>query len=224
MVQLKASVLKAYGRADGPELEIRAGCAVGEPNAGAVVQVTMVVTAFGPGGDAPGDVDDDVTLLLVSQRPMMFHDSEVEVQDRVGALETAFDDAVDHGLQRECAKMLRDTVVRCFRTTVDVFRRAVLGDPLAHVKLMTVRQPGAEAVRAKPRAFPIVHVPGDEKCWGDLLSRRVTRSGGLVCLHASVKYTELLSLGASSFKRRRLCAASKRPLRRAAPPPIRRRG
>ena len=96
MAQLKASVLKAHGREDGPEMEITAG-AVDEPNAGAVMRVAMAVTTFWPGGDAPGDVDDDVTLTLLSQRPMMFQDSEVEMKDRVGALETAVDDAVDHG-------------------------------------------------------------------------------------------------------------------------------
>ena len=107
MAQLKASVLKAHGREDGPEMEITAGGAVGEPNAGAVVRAAMVVTAFGPGGNAPGDVDDDVTLALLSQRPMMFQDAEGEMQDRVGALETAVDDAVDHGLPSEGAKLLR---------------------------------------------------------------------------------------------------------------------
>ena len=85
MAQLKASVLKAHGREDGPEMEITAG-AVGEPNAGAVLRAAMAVTAFGPGGDAPGDVSDDVTLALLSHRPMMFQDSDVEMQDRVGAL------------------------------------------------------------------------------------------------------------------------------------------
>ena len=109
---------------------------MGEPNAGAVVRAAIAVTAFGPGGNAPGDVDDDVTLTLLSQRPMMFQDSEVEMQDRVGALETAVDDAVDHGLQPECAKMLRDIV---FRAHLDVFRRALLGDPPARVEPMTVR-------------------------------------------------------------------------------------
>ena len=78
----------------------------------------MAVTAVGPGGDAPGDVDDDVTLTLLSQGPMMFQDSEVEMQDRVGALETAVDDAVDHGIPPECAKMLRDSVGR--RRTTDL--------------------------------------------------------------------------------------------------------
>ena len=52
MAQLKASVLKAYRREDGPEMEIIAG-AVGEPIASDVLRVAMAVTAFGPGGDAP---------------------------------------------------------------------------------------------------------------------------------------------------------------------------
>ena len=135
MAQLKVPVLKAHGREDGPEMGITAG-AVGEPNAGPVLRAAMAVTALGPGGDAPGEVDDDVTLTLLSQRPTMFQDSEVEMQDRVGALETAVDDAVDHGLQPECAKMLRDIV---FRAHLDVFRRALLGDPPARVEPMTVR-------------------------------------------------------------------------------------
>ena len=94
-------------------MEITAG-GVGEPNAGAVLRAAMAVTAFGPGGDAPGDRDGDVTLTLLSQRPMMFQDSEVEMKDRVGALETAVNDAVDHGLPPECAKMLRDIVFRTY--------------------------------------------------------------------------------------------------------------
>ena len=72
-------------------MDISAG-AVGEPNAGAVLRAAMIVTAFGSGGGSPGDVDDDATLKMLSQRPMMFQDSEVEMQDRVGALETAVDD------------------------------------------------------------------------------------------------------------------------------------
>ena len=75
VAQLKASVLKAHGREDGPETEISAS-AVGEPNAGAVLRAAMAVTVFGPGGDEPGDVDDDVTLTLLSQRPMMFLDAK----------------------------------------------------------------------------------------------------------------------------------------------------
>ena len=97
-------------------MEITADDAVGAANAGAVVWVAMAVTAFGPGGDAPGGADDDVTLTLLSQQPMMFQDSEVEVKDRAGALETAVDDAVDHGLPPECAKMLRDIGFRTHLT------------------------------------------------------------------------------------------------------------
>ena len=109
MAQIKASVLKAHGCDDGPEMEVAAG-AVGVPNAGAVLRAAMAVTAFGPGADAPGDVDDDVTLTMLSHRPMMFQDSEVEMQNRVDSLETAVDDAVDHSLPPKCAKMLRDIV------------------------------------------------------------------------------------------------------------------
>ena len=120
---------------------------------------------------------------------MMFQDAEGEMQDRVGALETAVDDVVDHGLPPECAKILRDIV---FRTHLDVFRWALLGGPPARVEPMTVRlHPGARAVRAKPRASPIVHIPGDVNCRRDLLSRWVTRPGVPVCMHASVKYTEV---------------------------------
>ena len=55
ITQLKASVLKAHGREDGPEVEARAG-AVDEPNAGAMLRAAMAVTAFGPGGGAPGEL------------------------------------------------------------------------------------------------------------------------------------------------------------------------
>ena len=56
----------------------------------------MAFTAFVAGGDAPGDVDDDVALTLPAQRPMVFKDLEVEMRDRSGVLETAVDNAVDH--------------------------------------------------------------------------------------------------------------------------------
>ena len=130
MTELKASVLKAHKREDRSGMEITAG-AVDEPNADAVLQAAMVVMAFGPGGNEPGEVDNDVTMTRLSQQPMMFQDSEVETQDRVSALETAVDDAVDHGLPPECAKMLRDIA---FRTHLGVFRRVLLGDPPARVE------------------------------------------------------------------------------------------
>ena len=49
MTQLKASVLKAHGREDDPEMEATAR-AVDELNAGAVLRAAMAVTAFGPSG------------------------------------------------------------------------------------------------------------------------------------------------------------------------------
>ena len=119
MAQLKAYVLKAHRCQDDSGMEFTA-LAVGEPNAGAVLRVAMAVTAFGPGGNASGDVEDEVTLTLLSQRPMMFQDSEVEMQDRVSAFETAVDDAVDHGLPPGCTKMMQYIV---FRTHLDVIRR-----------------------------------------------------------------------------------------------------
>ena len=100
MTQLMASVLKVHECEDGPEMEATAGVA-DEPNVGAVLRATMGVNAFGPGGGAPGDVDADATLTLLSHRPMMFNNSEVEMQDRVGALGTAVDDAVDHDVPPE---------------------------------------------------------------------------------------------------------------------------
>ena len=127
----------------------------------------------------------------------MFHDSEVEIKDRLGPLETTVDDAVDYGLPLECDKMPRDIVLR---TNLDVFCRTLLGDPSARVKSITVRlQPRARVVPAKPRASPIVHIPGDENCWRDLLPRWVTRPWAAVCVHASVKYTEVLFAGSDKF-------------------------
>ena len=60
----------------------------------------------------------------------MFLDSEREMQDRVGALEIAVDDAVDSGFALECAKILLDFVLR---TDHHVFRRALFVDPPARV-------------------------------------------------------------------------------------------
>ena len=61
MAQHKTYVLKAQGRQDGAGMELTAR-SVGEPNDGAVLRTAMAATAFVPGGDAPGDVDDDVAL------------------------------------------------------------------------------------------------------------------------------------------------------------------
>ena len=83
MTQLKAAVLKAHGRENNPKMEATTG-ALDEPNAGAVLLAAMAVTPFGPGGGAPGDVDDDATLTLLSQRPMMFRGGDTGPCGRVG--------------------------------------------------------------------------------------------------------------------------------------------
>ena len=115
----------------------------------------------------------------------------------MGALGTAVDDAVDHELPPESAKVMRNIVVR---THLDVYRRELLGDPPARVEPVPVwLQPGARDVRATPRASPIVHIACNENCWADLLSRWVTRPEGPVCAHASVKYTEVLFAGSDIF-------------------------
>ena len=147
MAQLKASVLKAQGRQDGAEIELTAR-SMDEPNDGAVLRAAMAVTAFVPGSDAPGDVDDEVALTLPSQRPMIFQDFEVEMQDHADVLATAVDTVVDHGSPPECGKMLRDIV---FRTHFDVLYRALSRDPHARKKPGAVRfHSGARVVRAKP--------------------------------------------------------------------------
>ena len=61
------------------------------------MQAAIVVAAFGPGGDVPGDMDGVVTLGLLSRGPIMFPVSGVVMQNRMGALERAVDGAVDHG-------------------------------------------------------------------------------------------------------------------------------
>ena len=76
MAQLHASVLTAHGRDNGHEIETTAG-AVGDSKAGAVLRVAMAVKGFG--SDAPGDMDDNFTLTLLSKRPMMFKDAELEM-------------------------------------------------------------------------------------------------------------------------------------------------
>ena len=129
MAQRKASELKAQGRQDGAWMEFTA-FVVGEPNDGAVLRATLAVTAFVPGGDAPSDVDDEVTMTLPSQGPMIFQDSEMEMRDRAGVLETGVDNAIDYGSMPECTKM-RDIV---FRTHCDVLCRALSADPPARKK------------------------------------------------------------------------------------------
>ena len=110
--------------------------AAGDPNAGAVLRGAMALTAFGPGGDGPGDGDHSVTLVLPSQRPMIFQDSEVGMWDGLDVLQTAVDNAVDHGFLPKGANMLCDVI---FCTHLGAFRRPFLIDPPASVEPMMVR-------------------------------------------------------------------------------------
>ena len=47
--------------------------------------------------------------------------------------------------------------------------------------------------------YTIVHITGDENCWGDLLSRWVRRPRGPLCVQLSVKYTEVFFAGSDKF-------------------------
>ena len=135
---------EACRRQGGVEVGVTAH-AMGEPNAGAVLWVAIAVTAFGPCVDAPGEVDDDVTLMLRSQRPMSLH-------DRVGVFEMLIDDAVDHGFPAECAKILRN--IAC-RKQHNVFRLAIQHDPPARLKHMIVwLQRSARVVQQNSRIRP----------------------------------------------------------------------
>ena len=98
-----------------------------EPSTDAVLQMTIAVTVFWPGSVGPGDVDDDVTQGLLSQRPMIFRDFDEEMQGRVSVLETAVDNTADHGSPPDCAMMLRDIV---FCTFCNVLCKALMGEPI----------------------------------------------------------------------------------------------
>ena len=111
---------------------------MGEPNAGAVLLVAIAITAFVPGVDAAGEVDDDVTPTLRPQRPMT-------LKDRVGVFEVLTDNAVDHGNPAECAKMLREIICR---KQYEVFGLAIQHDRPARVENMIVwLQRSARVVR-----------------------------------------------------------------------------
>ena len=149
MAQLKASLLKEQERQNGAGMELTAHF-MGESSDGAVLRAAMAVTAFVPGGDAPGDVEVEVALTPPSQQSIIFQHLEVEMRDRSGVLETAADNAVDHGSPPECPKILRDIV---FRTHLDVLCRALSGGPPACKKPLAVRfHSGANVVQTKPLA------------------------------------------------------------------------
>ena len=56
MTQLEASVQKACRRQGGVGVDVTAH-SMGELNGGAVLRVAVAITTFGPGVDAPGEVD-----------------------------------------------------------------------------------------------------------------------------------------------------------------------
>lgn len=68
MAQFRKSVLKACGRQDGARVEVTAH-AIREADAGPALRAATAFTAFGPGIDTLGDVDDGVTLALLSSQP-----------------------------------------------------------------------------------------------------------------------------------------------------------
>ena len=148
MAQLKASVRKAQGRQDGGGMEPTTR-SVGEPIDGSVLRVVVAVAVFVPGGDAPGDVDDEVALTLPSQRPMVFQDSEMKMRDPARACWRRMSiTLLIMAPRRKSTKTLRNIV---FRTHLDVLYRALSGDPPPRNKLGAIRfHSGARVVRAKP--------------------------------------------------------------------------
>ena len=68
MAHLEVYILKACGRKVGAGVEISTR-AVGETNAGVVLQSAIAVAAVMPGGDAPGGIDDEVTMTLCLNVP-----------------------------------------------------------------------------------------------------------------------------------------------------------
>ena len=124
IARIQASVPKAYRVRDDAGVQLTARV-MAKPGTDAVLPMTMAGTVFWPGGVDPGDVDDDVTQGLLSQRPMIFRDSDEEMQGRVSVLETAVDNAADHGSPPDCAKMPRDIV---FCTLRNVFCQAFMGE------------------------------------------------------------------------------------------------
>lgn len=113
--------MNAHGRGEVDEMELTA-VPVDEPNLCVVLQAVMAATALRPGGTAEGEMDDDVTHnVLLSKRPTMFQNSEVDMQDSVGILKKAVDDAVGHGLPLENANMSCELISNIFYTHPDVF-------------------------------------------------------------------------------------------------------
>ena len=148
MTQLSASVLKTPGGQDCGGID-HIACSVGGPNYCAVLRASMTVTAVVPGGHPPGDVVDEVTLTLPSQRPMIFQDSEVEMQLVFACCRRlSITLLAKTRLSPECAKMLRDVI---FRAQLNLLLRALLRDPTTRKQHAPVRyRSGARVVRSKP--------------------------------------------------------------------------
>ena len=145
--QFEASVRKACRREGGVGVDVTAH-AIGELNAGAVPWVAIAITSFGPVVNAPGEVDNDVTLTLPSPRPMNLQDPGVGARNSVDVFEALIDDAVDHVFQSKCSKMLRKIVCR---KKHEVFRHAIQSHQPARVKHMIVwLQRDAGMVRVRP--------------------------------------------------------------------------
>ena len=96
--------------------------------------VAIAITSIDPAVDAPGKVEDNVTLTLRSQRRVTLQDPGVGARDRVGVFEAFIDDAVDYGFPAKYAQMLRDFVCR---KQHEVFRHAIQGHPPASVEYMS---------------------------------------------------------------------------------------
>ena len=80
----------------------------------------------------------------------MFMDPMEERGARDRALEDSVQQAEQSGLSADGACRLRDILSR----RVDAFRRALRGDPPAHVEPMRVHlKPQAQAVKARPRLY-----------------------------------------------------------------------
>ena len=116
-----------------------------------------VSLSVAPLQEAGGQVTEEPDLAverLVERGPEMF-------------MEESVTDAVAQGLSVSKAKRLRGIVSRRF----NAFRRALRGDPPAHVEPMLFQlKPGASAVKAKPRRYDPVKTSWVTSCVAALLA------------------------------------------------------
>ena len=114
-----------------------------------LLPVTLPVESFQSevADDAPADV---AVKRLVERGPDMFMDQMGTRGTRDRALEDSVQQAEQSGLSADGACRLRDILSR----RVDVFRRALRGDPPARVEPMRVHlKPQAQAEKARPRRY-----------------------------------------------------------------------